>query len=80
MLYVNRKIYEILNSDFGIQQVKISENTNLIQAFNLCDWELELLYYKLEVAFKIEIKKTVPKDEMSFKTLQQAVNENLCKH
>ena len=77
MLSVNKKLYQVLRLNFGIQKTNISEHTNIIQAFNLCDWELELLYYKIENAFNIEIKKPVPKDEISFKKLEDAVLEIL---
>jgi hypothetical protein len=77
MLSINRKIYKILKINFGIQQTKISDNTNLIQAFNLCDWELELLYYKIENAFNIEITDSALKDEVSFKKLKDEVYKSL---
>ncbi len=77
MLSVNKKLYQVLRLNFGIQKTNISEHTNIIQAYNLCDWELELLYYKIENAFNIEIKKPVPKDEISFKKLEDAVLEIL---
>jgi hypothetical protein len=77
MSSINKKIYKILKMNFGIQETKISTHTNLIQAYNLCDWELELLYYKIENAFNIEIAASSPKDEISFEILKNEVYKSL---
>jgi hypothetical protein len=77
MLSVNRKIDKVLKINFGIQHCSISDHTNIIDAYNLCDWELELLYYKIESAFNIEIRKPAPRDEISLKKLQEEVKINL---
>lgn len=61
----NQRIMRILRRDFGISKTDIDTNTNLISQYNLCGWELELLYVKLEQAFKIQIDLPIPHDELS---------------
>ncbi len=77
MIPVNKKIFEILKLNFGIKRSNISKNTNLIKEFDLCDWELELLYSKLETAFNIELQHEVPKDVICIRELQREIRENI---
>lgn len=77
MLPINKKIIEILKLNFSIKHANISANTNLIKEFDLCDWELELLYSKLEIAFDIEIKEEVPKGAVCLGQLQKIIRENI---
>ncbi len=77
MSRITKKIYQVLKLNFGIKQTKITADTDLIQALNLSDWELELLYFKIENAFRIEIKNTFSKDEVSIKMLQNEIKESL---
>ncbi len=77
MLPVNKKIVQILKLNFGINYNSISEDTNLIKEFNLCDWELELLYSKLETAFNIELQNEVPKDDICIRELQREIRDNI---
>jgi hypothetical protein len=79
MQMVNKKILRILKLSLGINQSYISDTTNLINEFNLCDWELELLYSKIELAFNIELKHPVPKDEICIGKLQKEITENIYK-
>jgi hypothetical protein len=77
MIPVNKKLFEILKLNFGIKRSNISDNTNLIKEFDLCDWELELLYSRLEIAFNIEIQHEVPKDNICIRELQREIKENI---
>jgi hypothetical protein len=77
MIPVNKKLFEILKLNFGIDRSAISSNTNLIKEFGLCDWELDLLYSKLEIAFNIEIQHDVPKDVICVRELQREIRENI---
>jgi hypothetical protein len=77
MIPMNKKIFEILKLNFGIKRSNISKNTNLIKEFDLCDWELELLYSRLEIAFNIEIQHEVPKDNICIRELQREIRENI---
>lgn len=74
---VNKKIVQILKLNFGIYYTNISEGTNLSKDFNLYDWELELLYSKLEIAFNIELQNEVPKDQICTRELQREIRENI---
>jgi hypothetical protein len=77
MAPLTKTLSGILKLNFGICQSDISDSTNLIQEFNLCEWELELLYLKLEIAFNIEIKKKIPNDSLCLKELQREIKENM---
>jgi acyl carrier protein len=77
MLLINKKLYRILKSNFGINSSEISEDTNLIKDYNLCNWESELLFVKIENTFNININAPAPTDEISVKKLQIIVKENL---
>jgi hypothetical protein len=77
MLPVNKKIVQILKLNFGINYNSVSEDTNLIKEFNLCDWELELLYLKLEAAFNIELQNEVPEDDICMRELLREIRANI---
>lgn len=74
---VNKKISKILKLNFGIHRSNISDTTNLIKEFGLCDWELDLLYSKLEIAFNIEIHHKVPKDDVCVRELKKEIEDNI---
>ncbi len=76
MIFIDKKIYQILKKNFGIKQSSISVTTNLTTEFNLCNWELDLLYAKLELAFGIEIKNPIPKKGICIKKIHQQIIEN----
>jgi hypothetical protein len=77
MIQVDTKIIEILEVDFGINRSNISDCTNLINEFDWCEWELDLLYSKLEIAFNIEIHHEAQKDNICLKELQRKIGESI---
>jgi acyl carrier protein len=77
MILINKKLYRILKSNFGINSSEISEDTNLIKDYNLCNWESELLFVKVENTFNININAPAPTDEISVKKLHNIVKETL---
>ncbi len=77
MILINKKLYRILKSNFGINSTEITEDTNLIKDYNLCNWESELLFVKIENTFNININAPAPTDYISVKNLQTIVKENL---
>lgn len=73
MSYINQRIMQIISKEFRISKTDINTNTNLIVEYNLCGWELELLYLKIEKAFNIQIDIPVPHDELSVMQLANTV-------